>query len=643
MKGVIGVKNEIFLDNLQLLPDPIKQLVLSVGDGVDLPESVRIVTGDLGWPVALVKLGDTFVHTNSLMDPWDEAKRWAETLDYKDVMVSFIYGCGFGYPLLEYAKRKKPYTETIIFERNIDLFYAMLSRIDMRPLLKDQSVHVVLGDIQQMRAQLEEIITADFLLRATKPASFFTWLAHRNEKEGYLEIHDWIWNTLELHLSSVGNSVHDTLVGMYNTLDNVDRVLDSISLSSLRGAFAGKPALIVANGPSLDKNIDALVQATGKSIVLTAESALRPCLRRNIRPDAVCVTERTPNVYHIHFEHEHFPKELVLVGLTLMDPRIPQRFPGPWVPVFRKGESTGKWIQQCIADDLEGLHGGGSSAHLAFEFALWLGANPVIFVGQDLAFGPNKTTHSRLSAYSEDYLAEQVQWLQSQPTYSVPGVNGERVLTTKTWYEFKTWFEQQISLHPETRFIDATEGGAYIQGTELMTLREAIETFCHEPLPMDLYHRVITMNHASSDLDRQGKYGALLTRIRQLRDQFHQLADAADEDIRNCQLVERACLLHEKYPGTVLPPFIETLFQKSANAFRKYAVDEFIVPFTQQIIFAMHKKINDVGEVDTVERLKSVTTLQGQMIRDIQQICRLVEQHFDLAEKRVISRTTIKE
>lgn len=631
--------NPILDDNLSCLPQSLRDLLPKLDADVDLPPSIQIELGEQGWPVALVQIGDAFVHTNSLVNPLNEAEQWAETLDYKDVMVSFIYGCGFGYPLLEYARRKNPYTETIIFEHNIDLFYALLSRIDMRSLLKNPSFHFVIGDMQQMRTQLNDIFTAEYLVRATKPAAFFTWMAHRNFKVVYLEIHEWIWSTLELNLSGVGNSVHDTLVGMYNTLDNVDRILQNVSFATLHGAFAGKPAFIVANGPSLDKNVDMLAEATGKSLVLTAESALRPCLRRGIHPTAICVTERTPNSYHMHFENQALPPDLVLVGLTLIDPRIPHQFPGPWVPIFRKNESTGKWVQQSISDDFEGLHGGGSSAHLAFELALWLGANPIIFVGQDLAFGPNKTTHSKLSAYSDDQFAAHDQILQAQPTYSVPGVNGEPVLTTKLWYEFKTWFEQQISLHPETRFIDATEGGAFIQGTELMTLQEAIKTHCQAPLQTDLYQLVESLK-LTNELDHEPKYATLLDRTRQIRKQFLQLAKSADDDIRNCQLVEKACLLHEKHPGMTLPPFVESLFQKNTDAFRKYAVDELIVPFTQQVIFAVHKKINDVGEVDSVERLKKVTELQRTMVEHLQKICYMVGQHFALAEQRIIGRKT---
>jgi hypothetical protein len=627
------MNNPVLDDNLASLPDSLKRLLQT--NDFEKQSSVRTILGEKGWPIGVMEINGHQLHTNSRFDPWNEAKRWAETLDYKDVMVSFIYGCGFGYPLLEYARRKKPYTETVIFERDIHVFYAMLSRIDMQALLKDPSIHFVIGDMGQMKELLNKIITPEFLLRATKPAAFFTWLAHRNEKHTYLEIHDWLWNTLELHLSSVGNSVHDTLVGMYNTLDNAESVMESSTLANFKNAFAGKPAIIVSNGPSLDKNVDLLHEAKGKSLILTAESALRPCLQRDIIPDAICVTERTPNVYHIHFENEELPHELVMVGLTLMDPRIPKAFPGPWIPVFRSGESTGKWIQQSICEDELGLNGGGSSAHLAFEFALWVGANPIIFVGQDLAFGPNKQTHSKLSAYSEEYLANQVQLLQAQPSFSVKGIDGNYVATTKIWYEFKTWFEQQIHQHPETRFIDATEGGAYIDGTDLMTLREVIDSFGTASLETNLFTHVQKPQTMLDDTLRSKKYQMLSERAVEIRDKFRELMKKAQEDIHHCKIVEKACALSEKYPGTELPPFVESLFHANTNAFLTYAVDETIVPFTQQLIFAAHKQINDIGEVDTVERVRRVTQVQRQMFEYLQKTCELVAEHFDLAKTRI--------
>lgn len=624
------MKNSLFEKNAALLPSTIQQIL---SEHEYDPAAVQVIQGEQGWPVARLKSRERMVHTNSLIDPWKEAALWAETLDYKDVMVSFIYGCGFAYPLLEYAKRKQPYTETVIFERNLDLFCAMLSSFDIRDLLRNPTFHFVVGDPLQMRNLLQEILTSDFLLRATKPACFFTWLAHRNEKQTYLEMHEWVWNSLELSLTSVGNSVHDTLVGMYNMLDNVPNVLKSPRLSAVKDAFKGKPAIIVSNGPSLDKNINHLAKAKGKALILTAESALKPCLKQGIIPDAVCVVERTPSSYNVHFKDAQLPDDMVMVGLNLIDPRIPRYFPGPWIPIFRSFESTSKWINEAVSDGC-GLNGGSSSAHLAFEFALWAGANPIIFVGQDLAFGADFATHSKLSSYAEDYLAQHVKIIQAQPTFLVKGIDGNPIPTTKIWYEFKTWFEQQIAQHPERQFIDATEGGAFIEGTEIMTLQQALHAFCRESLPMTLSHIVKGFTDHGKEEDLKPKYEALLQQIRRIRDRLQQLTGEADTDIRNCKLVEKACEMQRKHAGA-LPAFVESLYNSNCNGFRKYGNQEEIVTFTQSIIFAAHKQINDIGEVDTVERLLKVTQIQRKMFEYLKETCHLLAQHFVFAESRL--------
>ncbi len=81
-------------------------------------------------------------------------------------------------------------------------------------------------------------------MQSSRLTAHFTWLAHRNEKEKYLGLHEWFLNTLELMIGSIGNSIHDTLAGLYNTMENAEAIVQSPRLASLRGAFKGKPALL---------------------------------------------------------------------------------------------------------------------------------------------------------------------------------------------------------------------------------------------------------------------------------------------------------------------------------------------------------------------------------------------------------------
>ncbi|MBJ6359983.1 motility associated factor glycosyltransferase family protein [Paenibacillus sp. GCM10012307] len=632
------LENKVLQQNLDYVQDELRALLEPYVSG-ESGDPLEVAHAENGSPVARLATEGGIIHSNSLIHPEAEASRWAESVQYSDTRISLVYGSGFGYPLLEYVKRKKPYTQTLFIERDIRLFYTMLCHVDIRPLLEDGSCRFLVGSIPQIQSQLQYVMTGDFLLQSSKLTAHFTWLAHRNEKEPYLELHQWFMNTLELMIASIGNSIHDTLAGLYNTMENAEAIIKAPRLASLRGAFKGKPAIIVSNGPSLDHNIDHLRQAAGKALIITAESALRPCLERGILPDAMSVTERSPDVYHYHFANQKLPPSLALIGLTVIDPRIPTSTEGPWVPVFRRLENSARWIQHAIMESGEALKGGSSSAHLAFEFALWTGADPIIFIGQDLAFGPDKATHSRQSVYSEDRLLGQVQALQNQPAYEVPGANGGMVRTTKLWHEFKSWFEQQISLHPATRFIDATEGGAYIRGTELMTLQEAAASFCVEPLETSLHDYLLgcTPSASGEELWLDDRLQELRLRCEALRRKFLLLTERAEEDLRSCRLIDKACSLHQSYPNTEIPAYIEALIRAQSDVYHNYT-DPDVSTYMQPLLFAYQKKINDLGEIDSMELLRQMNSLRSSMLQAITESCSLIARQLRQAGNRVVPR-----
>ncbi len=61
---------------------------------------------------------------------------------------------------------------------------------------------------------------------------------------------------------------------------------------------------------------------------------------------------------------------------------------------------------------------------------------------------------------------------------------GDQVLTSRMWLTFLRWFENAISQTEGRIVIDATEGGAKIEGTKIMTLREVIDQYCQKQYPI---------------------------------------------------------------------------------------------------------------------------------------------------------------
>jgi hypothetical protein len=119
---------------------------------------------------------------------------------------------------------------------------------------------------------------------------------------------------------------------------------------------------------------------------------------------------------------------------------------------------------------------GMSCAHLAFGFAVHLGASPIVFVGQDLAYAEDGAkSHSSGTVY------DQLQITNHEKKIAVEGYYGNTVYSRETWVEFKNWFENEI-LRCGITAINCTEGGSRIRHTTQMPLRDMIAKYCVTPV-----------------------------------------------------------------------------------------------------------------------------------------------------------------
>ncbi|GEM_PF-6524577 len=57
----------------------------------------------------------------------------------------------------------------------------------------------------------------------------------------------------------------------------------------------------------------------------------------------------------------------------------------------------------------------------------------------------------------------------------IQSVEGGIVYTTRVLNMYKEWIEKRIAKACDVEVIDATEGGAFIKGTTICTLKEIIE------------------------------------------------------------------------------------------------------------------------------------------------------------------------
>ena len=118
----------------------------------------------------------------------------------------------------------------------------------------------------------------------------------------------------------------------------------------------------------------------------------------------------------------------------------------------------------------------GSVATSALDLACRMGANPIIFAGQDFAYSWYRDYASNTIYHGDTFYVER------SGTAQVDDVFGNPAYTTENMIAYRDYFVRRMKQAPEVRFINGTEGGILTQGAEIIPLWVALEQTLLRPL-----------------------------------------------------------------------------------------------------------------------------------------------------------------
>lgn len=252
-------------------------------------------------------------------------------------------------------------------------------------------------------------------------------------------------------------------------IGNMPAVVRHQSLSALDGRFQGMPAILIAPGPSLDKNIHLLREAQGKALLLAPLQTLRRLHLAGIRPDFVLVLDPLDLTTEPYDFFKDVPDDALpdlIVGLGC-HPAVIRRFKR--VYFFSAGGPVDHWMQDLLGEPLIQL-GAPSVALSAFMLARHWRCSPIALVGQDLALQGDRQYAQDANLFN----------LQARKLLPLRGYHGGTVQSPSDYYLFHHQFEllaqDMAQYDPELRLFNCTEGGAYIEGFEHTPLRALIDT-----------------------------------------------------------------------------------------------------------------------------------------------------------------------
>ena len=375
--------------------------------------------------------------------------------------------------LAEIYKRKTPFSTMIIIEitKDDEQEFCFEGEENQLALLKDSRVSLIIGSENELGRQLD-IALKDMLkmynIRNTEIISMpYVKSMYANEFESVLST---IFQKLQTAVHSFGNDVEDILIGIDNYINNWKYVFKGLDCKHFENEYKGKPAIIVGAGPSLDKNIDFLNRAKGKSLIFSVDGAMNTLLNKDIIPDVVSSIERV-NMTARFYEKKDIPKDIIYVGPNVVMGSILERF-SRIVFTGRVGDGIFRDLNQSIG--FSNLDIGINVSTVLIAFARYLGCYPIIFMGLDLAY-TNGRTHTE--KFAENFDESFMNNYKKNIVY-VKGQNGEMIESFEHFMHTKSCIESMIASDKEGLYINATEGGANIDGAVNLKLTDVIENYC---------------------------------------------------------------------------------------------------------------------------------------------------------------------
>ncbi len=411
-----------------------------------------------------IRHNDKLYQVHSRYDPQREATQQVTGMNLVNPKILVVLGLGLGYHLracLEEFKETNLFI--VVIEKDVEAFRAAMEHADMSDLLSSDKIRWVIGVPEEDGyAVLHDMIkqagiTLQLFLKTLQAFSHpvldkLHGDYHRHMLKCFREAaHSIIFN--------YGNCPEDSMIGVENIMKNLATIIKNPGVKDLHNAFRGKPGIIVSTGPSLDKNVKELKGALNGAVVIAADSALKILLKHDIAPHAAVSLERVMHVATMLRElPDDYKKNIWLAATPVIRKESYDAWTGPTFMIYRAFAHF-DWLNMPKGTLLVGP----SCSNMAFKVLETMGCDPIILVGQDCSFESAEKTHA------DDAPSVTNLKLKERDLYQVKGNYDEFVYTNQIYDMFRKGFVTDLASYRGT-CINATEGGAFIEGSILMTL-----------------------------------------------------------------------------------------------------------------------------------------------------------------------------
>lgn len=458
-----GANMSLYEDNLQMISKVNPFLYKEITSAVD---SVNFdIYEDSESNIVKINHQSKSVDMHSRYDIDNEMKNMFKNLSSEDKTV-VVFGIGNGY-FIQYIKREyKNISKVIVIEPSIKLFNHFLEKESFLNFVKGMSVSFIIGKQPEFVAsQIGNYIDGNTKIAYHLSYSIiFDIYYHEVIKE--------MRKYVTVRMGNLNFQRHINKGTILNFLVNVQH--NPVNKYEVKGLFSEKPLIVVGAGPSLNKNMHLLNDLKSRAIIVAVGSAIKILDSNGIKP-------------HFRMAFDPSIKEMKVVR-NLKDDTIPfiysnnlyfrilKKYSGPKISVNISSDYGGEYVCEKWNLENDQVTTGSSIAVSAIDLGVRYNSSKIVLMGFDASYKLDELYAKGL----EDPNGDSLSGLQYYP---VNDINGEVVYTDSSFMMHKYGVEFITKSNSHVKFINATEGGLFVEGMEHKPLLDVIESELIEEYP----------------------------------------------------------------------------------------------------------------------------------------------------------------
>lgn len=454
---------------------------------------------------------DYTIHSRQNIDV--EVRQWVGLFDPNKTEWLIVYGVGLGYYYLglESWLRGNPRRQVIFLEDDLSILYHFLKTDAATKLLKDsQSYLLYLPQGELHSAEFEQLIQKS-LFRSLHIAALAAYQLKKERPFDHLKF------LIEFYRGIQESSTSEYLThgkvffkNFYHNILMLDRTLDGTAFVN---KFQGMPAIIVAAGPSLGKNIELLKTLKDRALIFAGGTAMNAMNAYGVTPHFGCGID--PFAFHYSRILSNTAFETPYFFRSRMNAQAVALLQGP--ALYLPG-TTGYPIAQYVDDQFGyppfSMDEGSNVINTSLSIAEKLGCNPILFVGLDLAYtdglsyAPGITSHGILDP-REQFVTKG----KKDELILVKDIDGQPIYTLMKWLIESSWYSSFARHFPDLKLINCTEGGIGFAHISNLSLEEASQIYLKKTYDIEGHIASVLLSDAAAHAPTRQQTKELLSGI----------------------------------------------------------------------------------------------------------------------------------